>query len=195
MIRPYRPILDETIKAEHLLSHAKAIEWLRSRLKIDDRKYNVDAQLNANDYGNYTPIDSRIYQFALDLRPISGLKSAIITGGSIGNFTVPSFTIDLSVPLIKLLWVRIDVVVTFRDSYSKIFECRLSSAYQITPGISIGDSYPQGLAPNGVTGIGYHIEPLGRLTVESGEARFEHLGYGSIFVSQFGGTIYGSRDI
>ena len=204
MIKPYSPIRDQEVKAEHLRSHAQAIEWLYSRVKKNRSEQKIDSTLNQYDYYYFNHYKK--YEFALDSRPVNGIKSAIIKGGpAYSNYVsvdVPDFVIDLASPLVKFLWVRVDVVARFFfpfhapgffHEFPGIFDFDFTSFYQITPGISVGDSYPQGLAPDSITGIGHHIEPLGRLTVENGEATFEHLNYGAINIHQCSGNIYGRR--
>ena len=185
MRQPITPRPGQDIKAEHLISHAQAIEWLYSRLKSVRPSAGSEA----------ITADSRPCPFGEVISyTVASVSKTGIRGGVayVGdkNFLVANYDVDLTTPIDKVLWLTISLTVNRDDDFSILLPNIKTGA---TPVYGIGSSYPSNTSPVVSTGSGILNVPLGRLVVASGSAAFTPTSCGNIFTAHCGGTLSHSR--
>lgn len=184
MRQPISPRPGQDVKAEHLLSHAQAIEWLYSRLKSVRPSAGSDA---------ITP--EKICPFGeIITYKVSSVNKTGIRGGIayVGdqNFSIPNYDVDLTTPIDKVAWLSISLTAN-RDDYNTLLLPGIKTG--TLPSITLGPSYPANTSPVVSTGSGILNVPLGRLVVSSGLAEFTPTSCGNVTAGQCAGTLTHTR--
>ena len=160
MRQPIAPRMGEDVKAEHLRSHAQAIEWLYSRVTQQERT-GQEASLI---------VDYQIYNFCkLDAYPINGVGKTVVKGGliqaGISNMLIPDYVLDLDVDIDKLLWVNVEVIANMDDDNS-LFLPGIKSATS-PDGIQSGAAFPLSTKCLIPYGTGSYVHKIGRIVISS----------------------------
>ena len=160
MRQPITPRMGEDVKAEHLRSHAQAIEWLYSRVNQQESRANLDPRI----------IDYRSYNFCkIDNSIISGVSKTVIKGGviraGVTTLVIPDYVLDLDVDIDKFAWVKVDIVANLDDDNSLILQGLKNGS--APDGIVLGDAVPLSTQCTIPTGAGSYIHYIGRIVISS----------------------------
>ena len=187
MRQPITPRMGEDVKAEHLRSHAQAIEWLYSRLKLVRPSVGSDS---ITPEGNPCPF-GEVIAYTVGSVSKTGIRGGIAYVGD-KNFIVPNYDVDLTTPIDKVLWLSISLMINRDGDYVLILPGVLTGNM---PSYALGTSYPPNSLPVVATGVGTLIVPLGRLVVASGVATFTRTSCGNITAGQCAGILNHSRGL
>lgn len=187
MRQPISPRPGQDVKAEHLLSHAQAIEWLYSRLKSVRPSAGSDA---ITPEGNPCPF-GEVITYTVGSVSKTGIRGGVAYVGD-QNFIVPNYDVDLITPIDKVLWLSISLIVNRDGNYVLILPGVITGNM---PSYGSGASYPSNTLPVVFTGVGTLIVPLGRLVVASGVATFTRTSCGNITAGQCAGILNHSRGL
>lgn len=191
MKRPITPRTGQPIKAEHLRSHAEAIQWLYEQLKKIPRRFPSESSsgLATCPFGEIIDVDDGTYTKAIR-------GGAMLCGDK--NFNVPYRGISLGADSWTLVQITLSGITVATDDDDEIFLSGVTTSSSTpawgTVTYTGSENYTSNTNPTSpATPTGTIVIPIGILKVVSGVATFTPTGCGTIRVSQCAGILDHSR--